>query len=103
MADRDTRNLLLLGAVGVATFLVARVMFAAKPVEAAAQALTPQSPAEPGLVLRGRNFSAFVPFPNLGELFNTVRPTEDAGNVSVQPGQRMQFVPETAELKMGTA
>jgi len=97
MAERDTQNLLLLGAVAVGVFLVARALFAAQPVQAAARALTPQAPQEPGLVLRGRNYAAFITLPNLGELFNSLRPTEDAGTISVQPGQRVQFVPTLIE------
>lgn len=99
MAGRDTQKLLLLGAIGVGVFLVARTLFAAQPVQAATQALTPQAPQEPGLVLRGRNYAAFIPFPNLSELAdslmsNSLRSTEDAGTISVQPGQRVQFVTE---------
>jgi hypothetical protein len=97
MTDQ-TQKLLLLGAIGVGVFLLARTVSAAAPVRAVTQALTPQAPKEPGVVLQGKNYGAFIPFPDIGALLSslagTLKSTEDAGEVSVQPGQRMQFLGE---------
>lgn len=97
MADRGVQNVLIVGVVAVGAFLVARALFTAQPVQAATQALTPQPPQEPGIVLRGRNYGAFIPFPDLAQMFTSLRTTEDAGTVLVQPGQRMQFIPDVGE------
>jgi hypothetical protein len=101
MAEGATQRVLVLGVIAVGVFLVARALFTAQPVQAATQALTPKAPEQAGLVLRGTNYSAFVPFPNIESLLNSMatslRPTEEGGMVSVQPGQRMQFITEATE------
>lgn len=92
MADRGVQNVLIVGVVAVGAFLVARALFTAGPVQAATQALTPQLPQQPGVVLRGRNYGAFIPLPDFGGLFTSIRSTEDVGPISVQPGQRFQLL-----------
>jgi hypothetical protein len=98
MAEGATQRVLVLGVIAVGVFLVARALFSAQPVQAATGALTPKAAQPSGLVLRGSNYSAFVPFPDIGSLLDSLatslRPTEEGGMVSVQPGQRMQFITE---------
>lgn len=101
MAEAATQRVLVLGVIAVGAFLVARTLFTAQPVQAAMKALTPTASQQAGVVLRGSNYSAFVPFPDIGSLFDSLatslRSTEDAGMVSVQPGQSMQLIAGVTE------
>jgi hypothetical protein len=105
MPDDRAQNLVLIAAVAIGGFLVVRALWSATPVQAATQSLTPAVPQEPGLVIRGRNYSALIPLPDIGALFGSLRDSA-AGAIAVQPGQRIQFLepgPTDGEPRMGTA
>jgi len=94
MDEAKGTGLLLPLAIGVGVFLVARVLLAATPAVAAA---IPTQPTQSGVVVRSRNWSGFIPFPDLSALFGQVRST-DTSSVLVTPGGGMQVLPPTAEI-----
>lgn len=98
MEEAQGTGLLLPLAIGVGVFVVARVLLAATPAAAAA---IPAQPAQSGVVVRGRNWSGFIPLPDLSTLFGQVRATE-SGSVLVTPGGGMQVLPPTEEQLLRT-
>lgn len=98
MAEDQARGLAGPLVIGLGVFALAYYLLSSKPAQAATAALTTQTASAPGVVIRGKNYSAFIPLPSfLGDLFTTgstdsspaVR-SSDSGEVLVQPGGGFQ-------------
>lgn len=94
--DRQGKNVAVILGVAVGAFILYQLLQpAAASAASIAGAATPAPPQEPGVVIRGRNASAFLPLPDLsglpiiGGLF--ARPSE-AGPVVSATGNSFQVL-----------
>lgn len=106
MAGESGRGVLVAVGLAVAAFVAGKYFLGGLGGKLATAA-TPQAPTSPGVVLRGLNYSAFVPLPSglldlVSGAFNSsagmnsqpaLRSTSDAGAVLTQPGGQIQILP----------